>query len=219
MRIQNFGSWSPFLVKEGRNVLGLEYTVREGDGSWTAAGRGADRGGPRRSSPTSASSPPRCRGRLRRAPARRPTRSTTTATRPTSTSFVAGSAAHAANVHPVGRNGMFRYNNQDHSMYTAMLTVENIVSGHDARRLVGQRRGGLPRGASDERRPARDRQGRSSAAPSGVGCAGLVAAPTRSGTCAAPGATSRFGRSRSGWLPAGEWWPRRRNCCRCRALG
>jgi len=35
-------------------------------------------------------------------------------------------ATHAANVHPVGRNGMHKYNNQDHSMYTAMLTVENI---------------------------------------------------------------------------------------------
>ena len=37
-----------------------------------------------------------------------------------------------ANVHPVGRNGMHRYNNQDHSMYTAMLTVENIMgASHD----------------------------------------------------------------------------------------
>jgi hypothetical protein len=26
---------------------------------------------------------------------------------------------------------MHRYNNQDHSMYTAMLTVENIVAGTD----------------------------------------------------------------------------------------
>ena len=36
-------------------------------------------------------------------------------------------------MHPVGRNGMFRYNNQDHSMFTAMLTVENICTGtrHD----------------------------------------------------------------------------------------
>src|SRR5262249_57145118 len=31
MRIQNFGSWSPYMVKEGRNTLGLEYTVWEGD--------------------------------------------------------------------------------------------------------------------------------------------------------------------------------------------
>jgi len=39
---------------------------------------------------------------------------------------------HAPNVYPVGRNGMHRYNNQDHSMYTAMLTVENIFgASHD----------------------------------------------------------------------------------------
>jgi protoporphyrinogen oxidase len=40
-------------------------------------------------------------------------------------------AEHAPNVHPVGRNGMHKYNNQDHSMYTALLTVENIVEGTD----------------------------------------------------------------------------------------
>ena len=35
-------------------------------------------------------------------------------------------------MHPVGRNGMHKYNNQDHSMYTAMLTVENIHgAAHD----------------------------------------------------------------------------------------
>ena len=42
-------------------------------------------------------------------------------------------ADNASNVWPVGRNGMHKYNNQDHAMYTAMLTVENIVKGteHD----------------------------------------------------------------------------------------
>jgi hypothetical protein len=34
-------------------------------------------------------------------------------------------------VYPVGRNGMHRYNNADHSMFTAMLTVENILDGTD----------------------------------------------------------------------------------------
>jgi hypothetical protein len=29
----------------------------------------------------------------------------------------------------VGRNGMHRYNNQDHAMMTAMLTVRNIQAG------------------------------------------------------------------------------------------
>jgi hypothetical protein len=32
-------------------------------------------------------------------------------------------------LHMVGRNGMHRYNNQDHAMMTAMLTVENIKAG------------------------------------------------------------------------------------------
>jgi protoporphyrinogen oxidase len=34
------------------------------------------------------------------------------------------------NVYPVGRNGMHKYNNQDHSMMTAMLSVDNLL--HDA---------------------------------------------------------------------------------------
>jgi protoporphyrinogen oxidase len=32
--------------------------------------------------------------------------------------------------HPVGRNGMHKYNNQDHAMMTAMLTVKNILAGN-----------------------------------------------------------------------------------------
>ena len=41
--------------------------------------------------------------------------------------------ANTPNVHPVGRNGMHRYNNQDHSMFTALLTVQNMIDGahHD----------------------------------------------------------------------------------------
>ena len=33
------------------------------------------------------------------------------------------------NLFPVGRNGMHRYNNQDHSMLTAMMAVDNILEG------------------------------------------------------------------------------------------
>ena len=36
------------------------------------------------------------------------------------------------NFYTVGRNGMHKYNNQDHSMFTAMLAVENILGkSHD----------------------------------------------------------------------------------------
>jgi UDP-galactopyranose mutase len=47
--------------------------------------------------------------------------------------IVAWIAANVPNVHPVGRNGMHKYNNQDHSMLTALLSVENILddAGHD----------------------------------------------------------------------------------------
>ena len=34
-RIQNFGVWSPYLVKDGRTCLGMEYFVFEGDELWT----------------------------------------------------------------------------------------------------------------------------------------------------------------------------------------
>ena len=33
------------------------------------------------------------------------------------------------NLFLVGRNGMHKYNNQDHSMLTAMTAVENIANG------------------------------------------------------------------------------------------
>ena len=32
-------------------------------------------------------------------------------------------------LHLVGRNGMHKYNNQDHAMMTAMLTAQNILAG------------------------------------------------------------------------------------------
>jgi protoporphyrinogen oxidase len=35
----------------------------------------------------------------------------------------------AANLQVVGRNGMHRYNNQDHSMMTALLAARNLVGG------------------------------------------------------------------------------------------
>ncbi len=37
--------------------------------------------------------------------------------------------SHCSNLHLVGRNGMHKYNNQDHAMMTAMLTARNILAG------------------------------------------------------------------------------------------
>jgi len=130
-RIQNFGTWSPYMVKDGRTCLGLEYFVFEGDELWSApddelvalATAEIDRLGLVAAADVEA-------GYVVRVPKAYPYYDF---------DYQANVATicgyldrHAANVHPVGRNGMHKYNNQDHSMYTAMLTVENILGGdHD----------------------------------------------------------------------------------------
>jgi protoporphyrinogen oxidase len=46
-------------------------------------------------------------------------------------SIKSGLANHCPGLHQVGRNGLHRYNNQDHSMMTAMLTVRNILNDEE----------------------------------------------------------------------------------------
>jgi protoporphyrinogen oxidase len=132
MRIQNFGSWSPFLVKEGRNVLGLEYTVFQRDDAWTAPDEQLIEEAKQELHFLELVNFNDIEdGYVVRQPKAYPIYDD----RYQANVEVLRKwlAVHAANVHPVGRNGMFRYNNQDHSMYTAMLTVENIIEGthHD----------------------------------------------------------------------------------------
>ena len=132
MRIQNFGSWSPYMVKEGRNTLGLEYTVWEGDDEWNAddewlierAKKELEQLGLCRAGQIED-------GWVVRQPKAYPIYDERY--RANVDTLRGWLREHASNVHPVGRNGMFRYNNQDHSMFTAMLTVENIATGttHD----------------------------------------------------------------------------------------
>ncbi|MGH7749887.1 MAG: FAD-dependent oxidoreductase, partial [Candidatus Dormibacteria bacterium] len=131
-RIQNFGSWSPYLVKDGRTCLGLEYFVFEGDETWSApddvlieAGK-AELGRLGLVDPAAVEA-----GYVVRMPKAYPYYDADYAR---NVEVIRGwLAAECANVLPVGRNGMHRYNNQDHSMYTAMLTVDNLLGGgpHD----------------------------------------------------------------------------------------
>ncbi|MDQ3145768.1 MAG: NAD(P)/FAD-dependent oxidoreductase [Actinomycetota bacterium] len=129
-RIQNFGSWSPYMIKEGRTCLGLEYFVFEGDGMWTMPDDELVELGKRELVSLGLLDDPSVveSGYVVRMPKAYPTYDETY----TQNVDVlrAWLAANAPNVHPVGRNGMHKYNNQDHSMYTAMLTVENILGAH-----------------------------------------------------------------------------------------
>jgi protoporphyrinogen oxidase len=130
-RIQNFGSWSPFLVKDGRTCLGLEYFVNQGDDLWNASDERlielaqaelAALGLVPEGSVES--------GYVVREPKAYPVYDEHYQ-RHVSTIRQWLEVA-APNVHPVGRNGMHRYNNADHSMLTAMLSVDNIVRGYAA---------------------------------------------------------------------------------------
>jgi protoporphyrinogen oxidase len=132
MRVQNFGSWSPFMIKDGNNVLGLEYTVSEGDDWWTADDLDLiEKGKAELETMGLMNAADVVAGYVVRMPKAYPVYD--------EAYFAhvevlrAWLAEHAPNIHPIGRNGMHKYNNQDHSMYTAMLTVENIVAdaGHD----------------------------------------------------------------------------------------
>ena len=67
-----------------------------------------------------------------RSGSRRPIRSTT-ATTPSGCSIIRGWLDGIENFQQVGRNGLHRYNNSDHSMLTAMRAVDNLLAGahHD----------------------------------------------------------------------------------------
>jgi protoporphyrinogen oxidase len=131
-RIQNFGSWSPYLVKDGMTCLGLEYFVFEGDNLWTMPDDDLAALGARELQLLGLAHVDDVRAaHVVRMPKAYPVydegyRDAVDVLR----NWI---AAEVPNVHPVGRNGMHKYNNQDHSMLTALLSVENIVdgAGHD----------------------------------------------------------------------------------------
>jgi protoporphyrinogen oxidase len=131
-RVQNFGSWSPQLVKDGRTCLGLEYFVSEGDDLWESPDDDLAALATRELEAIGLVQPGAVEAAyVVRVPKAYPVYDEGYAERVET--LRRWLEETAPNVHPVGRNGMHRYNNQDHSMLTAMLTVENIVDGaaHD----------------------------------------------------------------------------------------
>ncbi len=128
-RIQNFKSWSPELVPDpSMACYGLEYFCFEGDGLWTTpdrelialAAEEIEKVGLARKSDV-------LDGYVVRQPKAYPVYDDDYATHvETVRSDLERSCA---GLHLVGRNGMHKYNNQDHAMMTAMLTARNIMAG------------------------------------------------------------------------------------------
>ena len=125
-RIQNFGAWSEWMVTPGRPCLGLEYFVFEGDELWRMPDAELVQLGVRELATLGLARDDEVEaGYVVRMPKAYPVyHEGFQAALDTLRGWL---GTHAVNVHPVGRNGMHRYNNQDHSMLTAMLTVENIL--------------------------------------------------------------------------------------------
>jgi protoporphyrinogen oxidase len=127
-RIQNFGSWSPFMVKAGRTCLGLEFFVNEGDELWSLsdeelvalATAELEQLGLVRPGAVEAGYAVRVRKAYPVYDERYQDNVDT---------IRSWLSRAVPNVHPVGRNGMHRYNNQDHAMMTALLTAANIKAG------------------------------------------------------------------------------------------
>ena len=130
-RIQNFNNWSRDMVPEpGRTCLGFEYFCFKGDGLWNSsdedlialATRELEQLGLARASTV-------VDGAVVRVPKAYPIYN---AAYRGHLDAVRDFTDAIPNLHMVGRNGMHKYNNQDHSMYTAMLTVANMYgANHD----------------------------------------------------------------------------------------
>ena len=130
-RIQNFKNWSPYMVPDqDKTCLGLEYFCFEGDGLWTMSDKDLIELGKRELELIGIAKAGDVEdGAIVRMPKAYPVydadyQEALTCIR----KFLDG----FQNLQVVGRNGMHRYNNQDHSMLTAMLAVDNIMGArHD----------------------------------------------------------------------------------------
>lgn len=126
-RLQIFNNWSPWMVADPATVwLGLEYFCREGDELWKLNDQELAEFGAREIEQI---------GIIDRSKIL----DYTVIRIPKAYPAYCGSyhqfeqlrewLDRFENLFLIGRNGMHRYNNQDHSMLTAMLAVDNILAG------------------------------------------------------------------------------------------
>ena len=128
-RIQNFRSWSPEMVPDSKLAcLGLEYFCFEGDGLWNASDEELIALAKKELAiiglATEAEVKDGCVVRQKKA---YPVYDESY--KENVEAMRSELAERYPTLHLVGRNGMHKYNNQDHAMMTAMLTVKNIVAG------------------------------------------------------------------------------------------
>jgi protoporphyrinogen oxidase len=128
-RLQIFNNWSPHMVADASKTwLGLEYFCNEGDDLWSRPDADLIRLGAEELSRIGiidrASVVDGCVVRMLKA---YPAYFGSYDRFPELRSFL----DRVGNLYCLGRNGQHRYNNQDHSMLTAMIAVDNIIAGRE----------------------------------------------------------------------------------------
>jgi protoporphyrinogen oxidase len=130
-RVQNFNNWSPALVPDpSKTCLGMEYFCFKGDGLWQQQDQDLIALASRELEVLGLAPGAKVvDATVVRMPKAYPIydavyRGQLDVIRPYLDAI--------PNLHTIGRNGMHKYNNQDHSMYTAMLAIDNLEGAdHD----------------------------------------------------------------------------------------
>lgn len=127
-RIQNFKNWSPDMVPDlNKTSLGLEYFCTEGDDLWNMTDRDLIELGKREVERIGLARVADIEdGCVFRVPKAYPVYDSDYRDYvATIREFLDG----LENIQTIGRNGLHRYDNQDHAMMTGMLAVRNLVLG------------------------------------------------------------------------------------------
>ncbi|HYI38655.1 MAG TPA: NAD(P)/FAD-dependent oxidoreductase [Thermoleophilaceae bacterium] len=131
-RIQNFRSWSPWMVPDPTKAcIGMEYFCFAGDALWETPDDELVQLGMRELEQLGLAEADKLAfGFATRVPKAYPMYDLAY---PERIATIRGWLDHIGGLQQVGRNGLHRYNNSDHSMLTAMRAVENQVDGtaHD----------------------------------------------------------------------------------------
>jgi protoporphyrinogen oxidase len=127
-RVQNYKSWSPDMVPDPNYCCyGMEYFCFEGDGLWTTHDEDLIELAKKELQQVRlAEASDVVDGCVIRQPKAYPVYDDDY--KEHVEVIRRALAAHCPNLHLVGRNGMHKYNNQDHAMMTAMLTARNILA-------------------------------------------------------------------------------------------
>jgi protoporphyrinogen oxidase len=130
-RVQNFGNWSRHLLGDpSQSCLGMEYFCFEGDGLWQSSDADLIALATKEIGALGLADPNLVTdGAVVRMPKAYPIYDAEYSDHLTK---IREHIDPISNLHPVGRNGMHKYNNQDHSMLTSMMTVWNMEgASHD----------------------------------------------------------------------------------------